>query len=435
MPLSAGPIMIMLLIYKDFIENQSFRFIHFETILPGFASACNRPLVLVGCELPNSRGTSPVGPPAEYKTDPSEPAYSYLRLFGDKARRLVPGQDHLAIENGRITMTRVWVLKTTDKDTGQPVAGVFEELKAGQARMGWSSKDTLDLRTIQKKRDQRESLDEDQKAAVRCLGFLRYVNPGDYIIYPHQPKRGQFSVVKITGEYDYSDSADGLGDHFDFRSFRSCSLEKPSPVNMYDKIVPSTLKYRLGRPGRFSQVHDRKTFFDFLEDLPEAGQQQDGSISAIVKRIYGDLEKSLPKMLKREFARHDLSRKLCPKLFERMGYACDVQEGPYEAGSDLVVTVNSPLLPGDGFTVGVQAFAFEGDVAEASLKRKLDQLLEGWETNSLDSGVLLTTGDCGPAAEKLIEEHNEDNPDRPVHLIGGEELAELFLQHFPYGTG
>ena len=301
--------------------------------------------------------------------------------------------------------------------------------------MGWSSKDTLDLRTIQKKRDQGEPLDEDQKAAVRCLGFLRYVNLGDYIIYPHQPKRGQFSVVKITGEYDYSDAADGLGDHLDFRSFRSCSLEKPSPVDMYDKIVPSTLKYRLGRPGRFSQVHDRKTFFGFLKDLPEAGQQQDGSNLAIIKRIYRDLRKPLSGMLKREFAQHDLSRKLCSELFERMGYACVVQEGRYEAGSDLIVTVNSPLLPGDGFTVGVQAFAYEGDVAEAALKTKLEQLLEGWETNSLDSGVLLTTGDCGPAAERLIGKHNEDNPNRPVRLIEGDELAELFLQRFPHGTG
>lgn len=330
-------------------------------------------------------------------------------------------------------MTRVWVLKTTDKKTGQPVAGVFEELKAGQARMGWSWDDTLDLRVIQEKLKQGEPLDKEQKEAKRCLNFLRYVNLGDYIIYPHQPKRGQFSVVKITGEYGYSEATDGLGGG-DFRSFRHCSLEKPSPVNMYDKIVPSTLKYRLGRPGRFSQVHDRKTFFDFLEVLPEAGQQQDGSISAIVKRIYGDLEKPLPRMLKREFAQHDLSRKLCPKLFERMGYAYVVQEGRYEAGSDLVVTVNSPLLPGDGFIVGVQAFAFEGNVAEASLKRKLDQLLDGWEANSLDSGVLLTTGDCGPAAERLIGEHNEDNPDRPVRLIGGEKLAELFLQHCPPGT-
>ena len=34
-------------------------------------------------------------------------------------------------------MTRVWVLKTTDKETGQPaVAGVFEELEARRARNG-----------------------------------------------------------------------------------------------------------------------------------------------------------------------------------------------------------------------------------------------------------------------------------------------------------
>ena len=79
---------IILLIYKDFIENQAFRFIHFETILPGFASACNRPLVLVGCELPNNRGTSPVGPPAEYKTDPSGISRNlHIRICGCLATR------------------------------------------------------------------------------------------------------------------------------------------------------------------------------------------------------------------------------------------------------------------------------------------------------------------------------------------------------------
>lgn len=331
-------------------------------------------------------------------------------------------------------MTRVWVLKTTDKKTGQPVAGVFEELKAGRARMGWSWDGTLDLRVIWEKLKQGKPLDEKQKGAKRCLNFLRYVNLGDYIIYPHQPKRGQFSVVKITGEYYYSKATDGLGGG-DFRSIRHCSLETPSPVGMRDKIVSPTLYYRLGRPGRFSQVHNSKPFFDFLKALPEAGQQQDDSISANIKKIYEVLGKPLPGMLKDEFPRQDLSRKLCPKLFERMGYACVVQEGRYEAGSDLIVTVHSPLLPGNGVTVGVQVFAFEGDVAEASLKIKLDQLLEGWEANSLDSGVLLTTGNCVPAAEGLIEKYNEDNPDRPVHLIDGDELAELFLQHFPPGTG
>ena len=333
-------------------------------------------------------------------------------------------------------MTLVYVLRTEDRVTKQPAVGVFEELKASRARMGWSWDDKLDLRTIQEKRERGEPLDEEQKTAIDCLGFLNYVNPGDYIIYPHQPERGQFSVVKLTGEYDYSEAADGLNG--DFRSFRPCSLETPSPVDMYDVIVPSALRTRLGGRKRFSEVSDsRELFFSFLKDLPEAGQLQDGSNSAIIKRIYRDLRKPLPGMLKQEFARHDLSRKFCSDLFERMGYSPEnicLQEGPSEAGSDLVVTVSSPLLPNHGnfgFRVGVQAFAFEGDVAEASLKRKLDQLLEGWETNALYSGVLLTTGKCTDEARALIDKHNEDNPDRLVRLIEGDELAELFLQHYP----
>ena len=80
--------MIMLLISKDFIENQVFRFIYFETILPGLAGACNRPLVLVGYELPNNRRTSPVGPPAEYKTDPSGISRNlHIRICGCLATR------------------------------------------------------------------------------------------------------------------------------------------------------------------------------------------------------------------------------------------------------------------------------------------------------------------------------------------------------------
>ena len=142
-------------------------------------------------------------------------------------------------------------------------------------------------------------------------------------------------------------------------------------------------------------------------------------------------------MLRGEFNRQELSRKLCGELFERMGYPPEnirLQEGPSEAGSDLVVTVSSPLLPNHGnfgFRVGVQAFAYKGDVAESSLKAKLEQLLEGWETNSLYSGVLLTTGKCTAEARALIDKHNEDNPDRPVRLIEGDELAELFLQYYP----
>lgn len=80
--------MIILLIYKGFIENQAFHFIYFETILPYPVGPCNRPLVLVGYELPNNRRTSPVGPPAEYKTDPSGISRNlHIRICGCLATR------------------------------------------------------------------------------------------------------------------------------------------------------------------------------------------------------------------------------------------------------------------------------------------------------------------------------------------------------------
>ena len=123
-------------------------------------------------------------------------------------------------------MPAVYVVKTVHE--GQPFPGVFDELKAGRARIGWSYEDNLDLRVLQDRIEQGKPLDEEQQKARRCLGFLTRVKPEDYLIYPHQPDRGQFSVVQVKGEYDYSTQKDGLKE--DFRSIRACLLTTPNPV-------------------------------------------------------------------------------------------------------------------------------------------------------------------------------------------------------------
>ena len=326
-------------------------------------------------------------------------------------------------------MLTVFVVKAVKE--GQPVPGVFDELKAGRARMGWSYQDNLDLRLVLGRIEQGEQLDEDERDAKRCLGFLTRVKLEDYLLYPHQPERGLFSVVQVKGDYKYSTDKDGLDE--DFRSLRACSLKTPEPVDMYDEIVPSQLRQRLGSPGRFSQAYDPSSFFRFLEDLPNRGQLQDGSNRASLRRIHNGLRENLPAALRREFGRADLSRRFCPDLFERMGYSAEVKEGPAEAGSDVVVTVGNPFLPDDGFRIGVQVFAFEGTVEERDLQEKLEQLLRGWEENSLKYGVLLTTGRRSEAAVTALHKHNKEKPDRLVRLIEGDELADLFLKHFPPG--
>ena len=242
-------------------------------------------------------------------------------------------------------------------------------------------------------------------------------------------------MVQVKGEYGYSAAKDGLLDG-DFRSFRPCSLITTDPVDMYDEIVPSQLRQRLGKPGRFSEVYDTRPLFIFLKVLPEAGHIQDDSNRASLQRIHKGLREKLPDDLRMEFSGPDLSRKLCPYLFERMGYSCVVREGPAEAGSDVVVSLGSPLLlDSDEVRIGVQAFTSEGTVEELYLKSKLDQLLDGWDANGLNYGALLTTGLCSKEAKEALVRHNRKEPDRHVRLIDGRDLADLFLQYFPPGDG
>ena len=310
-----------------------------------------------------------------------------------------------------------FVVKTTDQ-FGVPINGVFDELKAGKARIGWSCDDKLDLRKINHKLEVRSPLDADEAGAKRCLGFLTRVEKGDTLIYPHQPARGTFAVVEVTGDYEYSDKDKAISG--DFRSVRSCIFK--TSASMRDDSVPSQLRYQLGGRARFYRIYDTKPLHEFLD--PEAG-------TTPLERIYKRLHEVLPDAIRAQFSQQDLSREFLPMLFERMGYDSDVQEGRSEAGSDLVVYLDSPLLPETKeIRIGVQAFAYKDTVTTKALQGKLDQLLEGWEQNKLDCGVLLTTGNCGEDGRNLVTAHNKENPDRQVRLIDGPELADLFRKYF-----
>ena len=141
-------------------------------------------------------------------------------------------------------MDKAFVIRTDHE--GFPVEGVHAQLVAGRARIGWSELDSQDLRFIQRKLEQGHDLDEDQKSARRCLRFLTKVGADDLLLYPHQPERGQFMVVQVTGDYGYDG---GLGE--DFRSFRPCKLVTPKPVALYDENRPFLAASTHGDPRPF----------------------------------------------------------------------------------------------------------------------------------------------------------------------------------------
>jgi hypothetical protein len=327
-------------------------------------------------------------------------------------------------------MPNAFVVKAASHDVPTySIPGVFESLVAGRARIGWSYSDDLDLRII---RDQVragawENLTEDQKDAWRCSGFLERVNIDDYLVYPNQPTPGQFCIARVTGNYDYATDANSLDG--DFRSFRPCELVTPTPLLREDRIVPPTIRRKMGLQGRFYQLCDADLFQDLLRELPHAGNIEGPGIAPRVGRIVRGISRDVARRLQEEFPAHDLSRRFCQELFTRMGYSFRVQEGPGERGSDLVVTVGSDLLPRE-FTVGVQVKSFQEDVSLNDLRETVTQLENGWDANALDYGVVLTTGICSVELFEFVAAHNRDKPTHHVLLIDGQKLAELFIQHF-----
>ena len=194
-----------------------------------------------------------------------------------------------------------FVVKTID-DYGQPIEGIYEELQRGNARMGWSWTDAQDLRVIRDTEAEGRALTADQESARRCLPFLTGVALEDLLFYVHQPSRGTFSIARVEGEYAYSAADNAI--RGDFRSVRDCRLVSPDGgVDMYDDIVPSQLRNRLGRPGRISRIHDSGPVEIVVRDLPGAGRYHRGSDQMSLQRIHESLVEILPREIYREFNR------------------------------------------------------------------------------------------------------------------------------------
>ena len=322
----------------------------------------------------------------------------------------------------------VFVVRTADA-SGQSLPGIFDELEDGRARLGCSRSDRQDLRLIRDRINDNAELDATEREARGCLPFLSSVDVEDYLIYPHQPYKGKLSVVQITGAYDYSKPEEEL--RGDFRSYRNCRLITPDyGIDRYATIVSARLRREIGRPRSIYQLDDPAAFFTFLEEHSESGTRRDDPARDSIRKIHQVLRHYLLQLIRMEFAAHDFSGPFCAGLLERMGYAADVQEGSAESGPDIVAAVTHPLVP-PTFRIGVQVFGFHGAVEETQLVEKLDRLLLGWTRNSLDYGVLLTTGACTEEARTAVSDHNENNRDRPVRLIEGDDLVDLFLKHFP----
>jgi hypothetical protein len=245
-----------------------------------------------------------------------------------------------------------------------------------------------------------------------------------------QAQRARFCVAKLIGDYSFLSENEGING--DFRSARSCDLLTPRGIDKADPIVPPIIRRKIGLQRRFYQLNvDDEILNSFLKAIPDAGLLQlpcDSSTGALREfaKMMGPLHSSLAHKWTTHFPAANLSRFLAA-ILDRHGEKVDLREGPGEDGADLVIELNNEFLERP-IVIGVQVKCCEGLVDASTVKDKLDQLLRGWEANTLDYGALVLSGEWTDDAQKMLSGHNQNNPQRKIKKIDGTQLARIVTQ-------
>ena len=325
-------------------------------------------------------------------------------------------------------MARYW-FQRTERTCAELL---YAELKAGRLRQGWGYAPDQDLKTISAVLAQGGQLTREQQQCWRGNRRLLpseqdSVQPCDYIITPHLPRVGVWSLVRVVGGYRYEVHPDAQ----DFGHILEVQLLNPDqPIDPYCAHVRAGLR-------RTATTRSRMWNVDHLGD----------DVRALAKAVEGGADVSRREARSEKLARiHDaaaaaLEAELRAKyhgsefedpveaLLGRI-YGCDnvvKSAGSHEHGADFLCSLTDGL--GVEHRIAVQVKMWEGT---ATWSQPLEQIRTAHASyDAIGAGVVMAMVEDFDDEFRANRDRLEAELSIPVHLIGTSEIVDLFMEHLP----
>jgi len=296
---------------------------------------------------------------------------------------------------------------------------IYESLKSGKSRFGWSQEDQHNLR------DERGSEWHSKQS------FLLRIKPGDWIVHVNCPHYGRCVAVKSAGEYEF-DAGLQCEDRTDFRHAIPIDVESLIEFDRNDpNVLPSVNLRPLRRSQRIFAVGD------FLLSLDNIRQNRfteyDEGLKGLAHIRAKMNDEILPRITEiiQQMNRSKEFENFLHKVFGKMPNVLSIQNGfgwKSDYGADLIVEFQNPIAGVNLRTkLVIQAKSYVGSQYDLNA---VDQIKEGIAVFKADGGLLITTAESTEQLEDKVRKTAEEIS-KTIDVMAGADVARFVLAHAP----
>ncbi|HEY3411686.1 MAG TPA: restriction endonuclease [Armatimonadota bacterium] len=326
-------------------------------------------------------------------------------------------------------MNRYWVIRTDKASTDW----IWSELQEGRLRQGWGYRDDQDLHQISALAAAGTPLNDDQRYTWRGNRRLLEtepdgVTPGDFVLLPHLPSQGSWSIARVSGPYRWeSPSFPNAGADPDFGHILPVELVSKRPINPFEDAASARLRQTMHVLSRMWNIDSLAAD---VEELVEAA----GTVLAEppltsldrLPKVLSAIEAAAWEALQKQFHGAEFERP-CVLLLESLYGDENVEHtgGSGERGADAICNYTDPLGLSHRLVVQIKMWN-----SEADWTRPLEQLSQAYEAyDGITGGVILSTSESVSDRFEALRRELETELHIPIKVILRRDLIRLFVAH------
>lgn len=304
---------------------------------------------------------------------------------------------------------------------------VYESLKHGEARFGWSYVETADLRHLAHKMGSTGwgSLSAEEQACYHH--FLLGIVPGDYVVYVNVPEWGQCTVARVTAPYYWR-----WGDS-DFNHRLGVDPASIQTFGRNDSVVHPALAARLKLQGRWWRINADDEFERLLADLKRGVPSTPSTPAHNLDHLTREIDPLLLKItqaIQHTHPNYSLERFIGEVLKMVPGVTdVRVQGGAGDRGADILMVVEEghALTTPKQTTCVVQVKSYQGHHGSTGAVDDIRRAFKAYP--QAGAGLIFSTGDSVSNELDAALDQLRKDLNKPVTLIVGADMAMFILRH------